>query len=78
MERLINWIVNSNRYKHIIGGAVIGFCADSTYCAAYAGGGIAAALEFKDRAHGGKWDWIDFGCTCAGAAIGWLLHILIW
>lgn len=70
MRRIVKWLGESNRYKHLAGGALIGAFAGSTYCAAYAGGLVAAALEFKDKAHGGKWDWIDFGVTVAGVAIG--------
>ena len=33
----------------------------------------AGALEYKDRAHGGKWDWIDFALTVVGAFVGGLI-----
>ena len=70
MKKIFKWFLASNRYKHFIGGFVIGVGADSTYCAMYAGCGVAAALELKDRLWGGKWDWIDFGCTVAGEVLG--------
>ena len=39
----------------------------------------AGALEYKDKVHGGRWDWIDFGLTVAGAMIGQLIEgTLIW
>lgn len=47
------WLLVSNRYKHLAGGIAIGLGADSNYCAAYAGIGIAGAMEYKDKAHGG-------------------------
>lgn len=54
--------------------------ANSTYCAAYAGVGVAAAaaLELKDELWGGKWDWIDFGCTVAGVVVGRLIRWAVW
>lgn len=56
---------------------MIGLGADSNYCAIYAGVGVAAALELKDKLWGGKWDWIDFGLTVGGAVVGWLIRILL-
>lgn len=70
MKKIFNWLKDSNRYKHLVGGILIGLGADDTYCAAYAGIGVAGALELKDKLHGGKWDWVDFGCTVVGVAIG--------
>lgn len=52
--------------------------ANNTYCAAYAGVGVAAALELKDELWGGKWDWIDFGCTVAGVVVGRLIRWAVW
>lgn len=77
MKRIKDWLFASNRWKHAIGGFIIGLGADSSYCAAYTGIGVAGALEFKDRAWGGKWDWTDFGCTAAGAAAGRAARMLM-
>lgn len=70
MKRLADWLRESHRGLHLLGGALIGLCADSHYGAAYAAVLTAAALEFKDRAWGGRWDWTDFALTVAGAAAG--------
>lgn len=70
MKKLIRWIMASNRYKHLLGGLFIGAFSYSDYCAAYAGIGVAAALELKDKQWGGKWDWTDFALTVAGVIIG--------
>lgn len=43
------------------------------FTAMYAGVLTAGALEYKDKAYGSKWDWIDFGLTVAGAILGWLI-----
>ncbi len=78
MKKIIKWLGASNRYKHFVGGVVIGLGADSNYCAAYAGVGVAGALELKDELWGGKWDWIDFGCTLAGVVVGRLTRWAVW
>lgn len=70
MNKVSAWLMASNRWKHLAGGAAIGFAADSAFCAAYAVTGVAAALELKDRQWGGSWDWVDFSLTVAGGAIG--------
>lgn len=69
------WLTASNRWKHLVGGIVIGAGADSVYCAAYAGIGIAGALELKDKLWGGQPDWIDFTVTVAGVAIGYTARV---
>jgi len=77
MKRLIKWINISNRYKHLMGGMLIGAGANSLYCAAYAGIGVATALELKDRMWGGKADIIDWGLTVGGVAIGFGVRTLV-
>jgi hypothetical protein len=51
MKKNIYWFKNSNRYKMLIGAG-----ANSLYCAAYAGIGIATEPELKDKMWGGKQD----------------------
>ena len=75
---LREWLSESNRWKHLVGGMVIGCFANGWYCAMYAGAGVAAALELKDRLWGGKWDWIDFALTTVGAAVGQLIGMAVW
>ncbi len=77
MERIKAWLLASNRWKHLIGGMAVGLGADGTYCAAYAGAGIASALELKDRLHGGRWDWTDWTLTLAGVAAGQALRRML-
>jgi hypothetical protein len=43
----------------------------------YSACAVGLALEYKDEAHGGKWDWIDFGLTALGGVIGGCLTLLI-
>ena len=77
-KKIITWLRTSNREKHIVGGVLIGLGANDTYCALYAGAGVAGALELKDVLCGGKWDWIDFGCTMAGVVVGRLIRWAVW
>lgn len=77
MKKIWNWLKESNRLKHFIGGVFTGIGANSLYCAAYAGVGVAAALELKDYQWGGKPDWIDFSLTVLGVAIGYCIRVLI-
>ena len=43
MNRFFNFLKTSNRHKHLLGGVVIGVLANTPYCAAYAGVGVACA-----------------------------------
>ena len=47
MKKVIKWLKESNRYKHLIGGVLIGAGANSLYCAAYAGMGVAPHLNLR-------------------------------
>ena len=69
---LINWFKQSNRWKHLLYGFLVSIIAGFAFTL-----GCAAGMEFKDRAWGGKWDWIDFGLTVAGAWFGLMLRIII-
>ena len=39
--------------------------------------GVATALEFKDKAWGGTWDWKDWTCTMLGGAVGQVVQVII-
>ena len=67
----MSWLSESHRWQHLLGGTLIGLLSIGCWIAAVLSGvGIASALEFKDKSWGGRWDWIDWICTIAGAAIG--------
>lgn len=79
MKKIWNWLKTSNRYKHLIGGLVIGLIADDWYCAGLSGVGIASALEYKDKEHGASWDWLDWSITIGGVIIGYgLKWMIVW
>lgn len=75
MRKVITWLKTSNRYLHIIAGLLIGLGANDFHCACYTGVVAAGAVELKDKLSGGKWDWIDFLLTTAGAVVG---HLIRW
>ena len=52
-------------------------CWGIWFSATYAGVLTAGALEYKDKAYGGNWDWIDFGLTVAGTCVGQLVRTIV-
>lgn len=77
MNKIFEWLKESNRIQHLGLGYLIGWGADDCYCAIYVGLGVAGALEFKDYQWGGKPDIIDFVLTFAGVMFGYLTRFLI-
>ena len=77
MKSIIDWLLESNRWKHLGLGFVYGLAANDWYCAIYGGAGVALALEFKDGQWGGKPDPIDAALTFTGTMAGFGIHYLI-
>lgn len=77
MKKIWNWLKESNRANHLVGGMLVGFFPLNWWAGIYAACVAGLALEFKDEAHGGKWDWVDCGLTALGGVIGGLLTLLI-
>lgn len=80
--RMKDWLKQSNRYKHLIGGFLVGFAPINVWAGLYASFIASLCLEFKDKEYGGKWDWVDSAVTMLGGCIGAitcnvLLHILL-
>jgi len=69
MKRLFNWLAESNRWKHLLGGIMVGLCGLSVYGAIYGSCVAASCLELKDKLYGKKWDWIDWICTVIGGLL---------
>lgn len=78
MKKVIIWLKTSNRWKHLVGGFLIGLGADSWFCACYTGVGVGAALELKDVLWGSCFDKIDFALTAGGALFGHLIRWAVW
>lgn len=39
--------------------------------------GLAAGMEFKDRAYRNKWDWLDIAATLIGGVIGQVIQVVV-
>ena len=73
---MIEFLKESNRLKHLIGGFAVGLVALNWWSAIYATIVAASCLELKDKLYGNKWDWIDFAMTIVGGMIPTLIYIL--
>lgn len=69
--KILNWFKQSNRWKHLVYGFLVSLVAGFAFTC-----GAAAGMEFTDDQWGGKWDWIDFWLTVAGAAVGGTLRVI--
>ena len=74
----MNWLLESNRWKHLVFAIGLGLFSKSWYCTEYAALGTSSALEYKDTLYGNKWDWLDWLCTIVGFNIGYLCRYLIY
>ena len=64
--------MESNHYKHLVGGFLVGIIGLNVWAALYASIVAASCMEYKDAAHGAEWDWQDWRCTVAGGCIAML------
>ena len=69
--------MESNRYKHLIGGLLVGLCALSPWAAIYSAIIAASCLELKDRLYGNKFDLTDWLLTVAGGAIASIIWLIV-
>ena len=49
MNKIIEFLKQSNRYKHLIGGLLVGILAFTPWTALYAAAVAASCLELKDK-----------------------------
>lgn len=68
----MKWMFESNRMKHFIYAVPCGLFLTILFVA-----GLAAGMEFKDKAWGGKWDWLDLISTLMGGVVGQILQVII-
>lgn len=68
----MKWMFESNRMKHFIYAVPCGLFFTILFVA-----GLAAGMEFKDKAWGGKWDWLDLVSTLMGGIVGQILQVII-
>lgn len=77
MKKVIEFLKRSNRWKHLVGGALVGLFALSPFGALYASSVAASCLELKDVLHGCRWDWTDWLLTLAGGGFSAMLWLII-
>lgn len=68
----MQWLKESNRYKHLLYAIPIGLIL--TILAVI---GCAFGMEFKDYQYGNKFDWLDILATLIGGIIGQILQVLL-
>lgn len=68
----MKWLKESNRTKHLLYAIPIGLVF--TILAVL---GCAFGMEFKDKQHGGTFDWLDIAATMLGGAVGQVLQIIL-
>lgn len=76
MNKIISFLKESNRYKHLIGGLLVGLFAMSSWTAIYSAVVVASCLELMDKLKDYYWDWPDWLLMVGGggiAAIFWVL-----
>lgn len=77
MSYIKNWLLESNHWKHIVGGFLVALPTLNPINAIYASAVAAGCLEYKDFANGAVWDWQDFMATCFGGSLAALLYAFI-
>ena len=77
MNKLIVWLRTSNRWKHLLGGLVVGCITGGAWSALVAVLASASCLEYKDKVHGCTWDWTDWSLTVAGGAAAAIIYLII-
>lgn len=65
------WITESNRIKHFLYAIPSAYLGTILFTL-----GLAVGMEFKDKQHGGIFDWLDLLATILGGIVGQLLQIL--
>lgn len=66
----IKRLKESNRTKHLKYAILPGTLFTILFVA-----GLATGMEFKDKQHGGKWDWLDWIATMIGGVIGQAIQV---
>jgi len=77
MNKIFSFLKKSNRYKHLVGGLLVGLCALSPWAAIYSAIISASCLELKDRLYGNKFDLTDWLLTVAGGAIASIIWLIV-
>lgn len=65
------WLTESNRQKHFLYAIPCAFIGTILFVL-----GLSLGMEFKDKAYGGKFDWLDISATLLGGIIGQAIQAL--
>lgn len=68
----MSWFTESNRYKHFFYAIPCAMIGTILFAA-----GLAFGMEFKDKQHGGLFDWLDLLATILGGIVGQIIQALI-
>lgn len=77
MNKILKFLRQSNRHKHLVGGLIVGMVAFNPWTAVYTSAVAASCLELKDKLKGGLWDWIDWALTVTGGIISATFWFLV-
>lgn len=66
------WLKESNRIQHFLLSIPAGLIGGMWFVL-----GLALGMEYKDKAWGGKFDYLDLSSTLLGGMLGSLLRLLI-
>lgn len=69
---LPKWLRESNRPKHLVYALPCGLLGGPLFVL-----GLALGMEYKDKAWGGKFDWLDILATLIGGIPGSILWALL-
>ena len=68
----MNWLLESNRLKHLLFAIPCGLFLTILFVL-----GLALGMEFKDKQYDNKFDWLDIAATMIGGTIGQIIILLI-
>lgn len=71
MNEIKKFLSESNRNKHLLYGALLGILPSTLWDAIVLGTAVGGAMEYKDKAYGGKFDYIDLALTLVGVICGY-------
>ncbi len=77
MKKIIDFLQNSNRYKHLVGGFVVGLLACSPWAALYSAVVAATWLEVKDKMYSNFYDWTDWSLSVGGGALAAMIWLIL-
>lgn len=77
-KKIWNWLKTSHRLEHIVVSIVIGLLMNNLIYTAITASLVGISLEYKDKAYGGKWDWLDLTLTIVPALfVNWIKTFIL-